>query len=516
MDFKYKAKFESISRNQKFSLQESKAALQDFEGLDGLYDDEKELIKHNSLILPISFVIGNCNLSNANDDVLLGSVGVKIKDVWSKRPINIEHCRQDVVGYINKSSLCTFRTHRLINHPEDINKPFAMAASGYIWRHIGDVAEMIEESNKEGSYLFKQISVSWELGFGKFGILVGSRNVSQGILITDEEEVEKKQKFLRHFGGDGIDDDGNEVYLVINDEDALPLGTGIVMQPASGISGVSVFSFSDSKASSQNQSITQNEEHEVAVNEDILPKNDSLNTPIQEKFSDNSENQSLSSQKEEKSENKISQNDKPLINIKSMTNFDELYEQLSTAGVKVDPIRDFINKELKKKDEELAQKEQTRKSDNQLIEDSLASLQKKNEENEKARAEAEAKSKELVESVAALQKKLEEVESKQVLETRLEQLGEKYEFSKELQESVANAIKNKSQDEFDAWLQDPLIKSAFAAFERKVKTEEQKTDEVIEQFEKVEVSTASLQNKQEAQESDELPVLKYTFTKKSK
>lgn len=468
-EHKYKSKFTSVSRNKRFGLIESKAALKEFEGLNDLFDNKEDLLNDQDLILPINFVVGNCNFANLNDDVLLGNVGLKLKDSWAKRPINVEHCRNDVVGYINKSSLCSFKSHKLIDSPSNIYEPFSIAASGYIWKHIGDIAELIEESNKEGSYLFKEISVSWEIAYSKFGILAGSKNVLNGKLILDEEEVDRKKKYLRFFGGDGVDENGDEVYLVIADEDAIALGAGIVMEPASGIKGISVFSFSDDL-------------------EDKLKK-------------------------EEKNISQKSQATLKHDRIMKFTNLNEMYEHLSTAGVNVDAIRDVISKELKSTEERLVQDEQKRKSkedEENLLKATLASLSDEKEKAEKKISELEKDLKEKLDSIAALESRIKEIEAKEVLDQRLAHLTEKYDLVGEIREAVASSIKGKSDDEYKSWLESPLSKAALKAFERKPKNEEEKVEAVIGELEKMEVSTASVFNKQmDVQASGPIPV---TFT----
>lgn len=470
-EHKYKSKFTSISRNKRFGLIESKAALKEFEGLNDLFDNKEELLNDQDLILPINFVVGNCNFANLNDDVLLGKVGLKLKDSWAKRPINVEHCRNDVVGYINKSSLCSFKSHKLIDSPGNIYEPFSIAASGYIWKHIGDIAELIEESNKEGSYLFKEISVSWEIAYSEFGILVGSKSVHNGKLILDEEEVDRKKKYLRTFGGDGIDENGNEVYLVISDENAIALGAGIVMEPASGIKGISTFSFSN----------INNDENKL--------------------------------KKEEKNISQKSQATLKHDRIMKFTNLNEMYEHLSTAGVDVDAIRDVISKELKSTEERLVQDEQKRKSkedEENLLKATLASLSDEKEKAEKKISELEKELKEKVDSIAALESRIQEIEAKEVLEQRLASLTEKYDLVGEIREAVASSIKGKSDDEYKSWLNSPLSKAALKAFERKPKNEEEEVEAVIEELEKMEVSTASVFNKQmDVQASGPIPV---TFT----
>lgn len=468
-EHKYKSKFTSVSRNKRFGLIESKAALKEFEGLNDLFDNKDELLSDQDLILPINFVVGNCNFANLNDEVLLGNVGLKLKDSWAKRPINVEHCRNDVVGYINKSSLCSFKSHKLIDFPGNIYEPFSIAASGYIWKHIGDIAELIEESNKEGSYLFKEISVSWEIVYSKFGILVGSKNVLNGKLILDEEEVDRKKKYLRTFGGDGVDENGDGVYLVISDEDAIAIGAGIVMEPASGIKGISAFSFSDEL-------------------EDKLKK-------------------------EEKNISQKSQATLKHDRIMKFTNLNEMYEHLSTAGVNVDAIRDVISKELKSTEERLVQDEQKRKSkedEENLLKATLASLSDEKEKAEKKISELEKELKEKLDSIAALESRIKEIEAKEVLDQRLAHLTEKYDLVGEIREAVASSIKGKSDDEYKSWLESPLSKAALKAFERKPKNEEEKVEAVIEELEKMEVSTASVFNKQmDVQASGPIPV---TFT----
>jgi hypothetical protein len=98
---------------------------------------------------------------------------------------------------------------------------------------------MIRNSNPEDSF-YNSVSASWELGFNKHFIAVGSKSLKEADIITDPNQVKELTKFLKAKGGNGKLNDGTPIYRVIVG-DIYPLGGGFTTNPAAQVNGVVAF-----------------------------------------------------------------------------------------------------------------------------------------------------------------------------------------------------------------------------------------------------------------------------------
>jgi hypothetical protein len=241
-DFKYRATFTSFAeviQPEKETLEAFASAKSDLEGLAGLFPvGEKEIYSEDLLWFTCN--AANPNYSNLNHDLVLSDGAVKLAKGVKYKPVDLEHKREVMLGVLTNAGFSEYGTNKLISEEEVLasNKPVNLAVVGCLWKIAGDITDVIEEASSPLSENYKKISVSWELGFNRFSVLLGSKDASKGI-IKRGEEAKPYYKYLRAEGGAGIDDNGLEVYRII--EDGIFLGIGITTNPAASVEGILTF-----------------------------------------------------------------------------------------------------------------------------------------------------------------------------------------------------------------------------------------------------------------------------------
>ena len=53
-------------------------------------------------------------------------------------------------------------------------------------------AELLNKSVDPDSPMHNQVSASWEIGFNDYQIAVGSENLSEAEIVTDEKQIEER------------------------------------------------------------------------------------------------------------------------------------------------------------------------------------------------------------------------------------------------------------------------------------------------------------------------------------
>jgi len=516
MEYKYTAKFESVARNTITpSFKESKASANDLKYLHTLFPDKAEMIKDDGFLTYISYVVGLTSYANKNGHALSGATAVALKPSWAKRPFNVDHERNNVIGVIINSGFARLGSNEIIEQPDNINLPFRICNSAYLWDFVAPSAvEMIKDSDKEGSSFFREIGTSWEIGFNSMKLFTGSKNLSRATIISDPEEVEAKRKFLQCEGGEGMDDEGNEIYMLIDDVNAVILGTAATFSPASqAAKGITVFTESDASIiTKDDKSITANQNTTT-----VFVPSVEISTPKQENISESAKIEpiiEIKAEKVENNENKISQKQEKSLNHTNpimYKNLTELYASLSTAGVATEPVRELLEKTLKEAGEKYSQDETKRANEKDLLEQTLAAVKEQKQAAEDAKVAAEAKSKEQAETLASLQKEIQEVKSAAAFQARIDSLAEKYDLNDKVIKALASVIKDQSEDEYKVWLDSDLAKVIFASYEKKVEVKD-KVDEVIENLQEAKASTEGLENKQKL--DDEPVTIKFQYNKK--
>ena len=268
-----------------------------------------------------------------------------------------------------------------------------------------EFADDLEESSDPSSAFYKSISLSWEVGYDNYNILVGSKNIKDGELITDEKKVKELSQYLSTYGGQDKLPDGTPCYLIIDGDDVAALGFGFVDRPAAEVSGV----------------ITQT----CVDMEECTDKNDSSI----KKINNIKEKSSLSTNIHVK-DNDMKKTLKSFSDIASLT--DETVSEYSIAS-----INEVIENEIKRVSEDFS---------------------RKTAEQESAAAEAKAMSEKLSQEVASLSEKLStvlaeqaKIEKQNTFNDRMTLIDSEYDLDNEDKTLVATEIKDLDQAGFEKW-----------------------------------------------------------------
>lgn len=317
-------------------------ALASLESLKTLLPPGLDIAKNPDLLFN-SFNAAVVNRVNLNDDGIQTVTALKLYKNFIHKFCDLEHERTSIVGSIINAGLSEFLTNRIVSEAEatSIKTPFNISLGSVVWPVVDpQFAEMLAESSDETSPNFESISASWEIGFDEMYIAVGSRDLSEAEIITDEKRVSELKQYLRIYDGTGSTKQNEPVYRIIAG-DALPLGIGYTTTPAADVKGV----------------IVSNTEKVEEIKETGLPEKEA--TPAREIIELNSITQENNEEKD-KSEKNSSQhpsNTVKNISIMKINKLDDItdenFSELSAAAV-----RNFVGKqiaeELEKASEEYA------------------------------------------------------------------------------------------------------------------------------------------------------------------
>jgi len=239
--FKYTTEFELTvfaSNDFEDNLDISSASL---ENLKPLIPSSVDLEKNIDL-LGVAFDAAVVNKFNKNQDGIDSEAAAKLVDYFIHKPTNIEHNTNIIVGHIVNAGFSDLKTKRLITSNDALSKkdPYFLSLSAVVYKTVRrDFADALIEAQDPESPNYNKISASWELGFNDYHIALGSENISEATIVTDEKEVERLSQFLSRSGGEGKTEDGTLVRRLIVG-DIFPLGVGFTYNPAAEVEGVYV------------------------------------------------------------------------------------------------------------------------------------------------------------------------------------------------------------------------------------------------------------------------------------
>jgi len=200
------------------------------------------------------FVAGNlavAGMINLNDDGVDIETSIRTHKKFEKQQINIEHSRKTVVGYIIKAGLSEIGSDRILTEEEarNLNSPFNICVVIAFWKAVNkDLCNYIVEASNPSNPKYKDLSLSFEMGFGKekyyiIALPPEDEEIAHAVkIITPEnEDFELWASHLKANKGDGLDPygSGNRVYRLMP-PDVVPLGGGVVEQPAAAVKGLTV------------------------------------------------------------------------------------------------------------------------------------------------------------------------------------------------------------------------------------------------------------------------------------
>ena len=358
--------------------------------------------EENVDLLPIAFNACVANRVNKNGDVVDGETAVAMAKNFVNKQINIEHNRERVVGVILKAGFSQFGTDEPMDEvsASELKSPFNITLGGVVWKVVNNnLAKMIENSSDPTSEDYEKISASWELGFSEYDLVMlegEEKNIENGAIISDAEEVEKHKGMLKSLGGSGKTEDGRGVYRkVVND--VIPLGIGLTENPAADVVGVLTHS-----KQKNTEKMQENNSHSETLNvnrtKDIVMKLNSL---------------------EELTDEKVTE---------------------MTASV----VSDFIQDQLKQASEQFS--DEKAKFDTELAE-AKENYEKLTNENEVSKTELES----VVTELATLKEQLASSEAEKTFSLRMSKFDESFDLTDQDREVIASDIAGLDEDSFGAY-----------------------------------------------------------------
>lgn len=388
--FKHRALFESYARTvPPVTPDKQKLAIASLNDLTGIFDEEvKEKIRENPDLLVVASNLVLANHGNRNDDAILLPDLLEIAEKFEYKQVNREHSRENVVGVIDEVGWSLYPSNEIIDEDEvaNLTEPVQLVIGGYLWRVVDpELCNLVEEASNEKSDNYLAVSTSFELLFNSYWICVSpdknALNPNARFVKPGDPDWDKYDTKLKANGGSGKEG-GMNVFRVLKD-DILPVGAGIVRNPASGIKGIAIVT---------QDSVVEPEEPE---NKPELPENELEGPETKAATQQNNIKEENLSVSEIKSQLKI-----PMV-IKSIQELEAHYTDFTKLEAKtaVASIQSFMEEKVK-----------------ELSEKHAAELKAKEEAAaaaEQAKAELEARASGLGKAVEELQAKLAEIESKQ-------------------------------------------------------------------------------------------------------
>ena len=415
-------------------------------GIDSLkpFLDPSVDLEKNYDMIGVAFNAFVVNRANKNGQVISTDVALSSVENFKFKPMNVEHKRKNVAGLITSYGFSEYGTDKPLTLEEVKNKKdaFNVVLSGFVWRVVNDeFASKLEASSDPSSQSYLSISTSWEMGFKDFNVAKGSENLSEAIIFSSEEEISQLKDKLSHFGGKGLDEDGQPLYINLVGE-VLPLGIGFTTNPAADVKGVKVFGSDDLEMQITNDKEVDDDSTEVDASNVKLTESSQLSESSVETniniISNKIDSEQIAASENFEQEKNEKENNKMLIKSIQDLNDDSLKQICATD------IRALFEEEIKKASEKFAEE--------QSAKDSVIA------EAEKTKAELESQLEQLKQVGEQLKAELEkikiEAEAREVEETfqnRMTTLDEEFDLDDEERQVIGEQIKNLDTDSFEKW-----------------------------------------------------------------
>ena len=187
----------------------------------------------------VAFNAAVVNEFNKNGDGIDAKTAIECVQQFIHKPTNIEHNKKKVVGHIVNAGFSDYSDSAiLVNVDEDESNPFNIALGAVVYKTVDkEFFDTLQKSTDPKNKMHNTVSASWEIGFSKYNIAVGSKNLKDAEIISDPQKVNEMKGMLKGFGGKGVTEDGKPVYRLITGN-VYPLGIGFTMKPAANVKGV--------------------------------------------------------------------------------------------------------------------------------------------------------------------------------------------------------------------------------------------------------------------------------------
>lgn len=415
-------------------------------GIDSLkpFLDPSVDLEKNYDMIGVAFNAFVVNRANKNGQVISTDVALSSVENFKFKPMNIEHKRKNVAGLITSYGFSEYGTDKPLTLEEVKNKKdaFNVVLSGFVWRVVNDeFASKLEASSDPSSQSYLSISTSWEMGFRDFNIAKGSQNLSEATIFSSEGDISQLKDKLCHFGGKGLDEDGQPLYINLVGE-VLPLGIGFTTNPAADVKGVKVFGSDDLETELTNTEEMDDDYTEVDADEVPLTESSQLSkNPVEINIniiSNKLDSEELAASENFEQEKNEKENNKMLIKSIQDLNDDSLKQICATD------IRALFEEEIKKASEKFAEE--------QSAKDSVIA------ETEKTKVELENQLEELKQVGEQLKAELEKIkieaqarELEETFQNRMTTLDEEFDLDDEERQVIGEQIKNLDTDSFEKW-----------------------------------------------------------------
>lgn len=435
--YKYSSRFDASCRVFKASDEQighiAKASLVNLVDAFNVSADEIKDSPDLCYIVADIFIGG---VANARRDAISIEDAKLLAKQVPKKYLNLEHEEKQIVGCLTDYA---FRTNEAIDKRQNIEAsdiasydlPFVVSGMGYIWASAyPEVAKLLGEASQEDSPFYEIASLSWEVFFTDYDIMVGSDIVSEAEIVSDKKLIAKMKPFLKQNKGSG-QYEGKEIYRLAKGPKIF-LGAGLVRTPAANVRGIRVI---ETESEDDKETTTIQADVEIVGYQSKNKHKKNKNSSHLKKFNVNNNTSTM----------------------KIIKDIDQLTKVIASLPEKAE---DGIDQEtiiaLASSGPNLI-KEALREASEKYVKDV--------EDEKTARASAEAKSKELEAAVESLKtEKTEIAEKLQKLEARLaeeetarlfnERMGaidSEFALDDAASKVVASQIKGLNEDQYTAW-----------------------------------------------------------------
>ena len=386
-------------------------------------------------LLPVAFNAFVANRVNKNGDVVDTDTAMAFYKDFKNKPINIEHNRDRVIGTILTAGFSEFGSDKPLTEEQvkEMNGPFNVTLGGVIWKIVSkQISNLIESSGDPTSEDYMKISASWELGFSEYNLVLlegSDKNIENGLIVDNEEEVTSMEKDLKALGGEGRTKDGMFVYRKVIGN-VVPLGIGLTETPAADVKGVAT------------KDTVKAEEENFAEVEETSQKQQNI---------------------------VINQNEDIAMKIESIKDItDESLKQLSASAVS-----DYIESELKEASERFsAEKHAAEKALNEAQE----KLESVSTDSDNIKAELDS----VREELSSLKAEKEQRQAEELFNQRMASLDESYVLEDEDRKVLASQIKELDEEGWESFSSNVKVLLRDKSREVLAKKEEEKAEEVVE------------------------------------
>lgn len=390
-------------------------------------------------VLPIASNLSALGIRNKNGHTAHPEIAKVLANSLKHKFINVEHDRSKICGTVLQSAFSRFDVKYAEGFgseiiPEEeieaLKEPFNLSYAALIYSlAYPKLSEMLMDASDVSSKNYSSISSSWEVAYDIARLAIGSPNVFEAKILTDEKQIKEMEPFLLSNGGPG-EYKGEYIYQVLDkDSGVISLGVGLTMSPASAVMGVQVH---DKSLSSMIAEVKKDDAFTQ------LPESITLTNPeIDEKNVENSEIIANNIKKVTKPENKSVITTEKIMVINKIT---DLTDE-SLKEIKASVITDLLQTEIKKANETY---------EKQVAEKEKAILASENSLKELASAKdsLDKQLKEVQAALAKLETEAKEKEKTEKFNTRMASLDNLYTLEAEHRQIIAARIKDISDADY--------------------------------------------------------------------